>query len=574
MAWVVGSAVLFLVGLATFAVPPANDLRALAAAAVGEVPSEAPGGHEQAAAPQPPPAEVQDSPSPAAELISTAPRKQARTKLKSALERARAVVKQVTAVNASQGVNRETPQSGSVQEALGLALRADAQLRLDDAIIYFEEAVRMADRQLARRAQLLPRLQVGLAFGSFWHRHGHYEEALQCADSSLALIGGEQPGRSMEQVIVAAALRELRGNAFRDQSQFSSASTAYDEARQLLIAAGTPAAQQQVALLEGEIGWALYRQGKLSEAHGSLLKAVSLLPPAAQGARLRFTARLGAVEHDEGQVESALGRYVEAAEGEMAAAVEAQVIPTETFETLQDLAAAESSLESPSAALDVITETVAAQKHQLQVGQQLSSHTQDRALAMSLATSLQLGAEFLRQTDHAGQLKALRWAQQALEIQRNCSGRIFDGSTVEVLNTIANIQIGLQQLSQATQSLQEAVRAAEAANQTRTVTIAAVYFNYGAVMHRRGEYQDAVAMYRKCLALEQELGANNPLDVALANNNIAVSLQAMGKLLEAAQYAKAAVALSEELPESSDRRLFRRTEVEIHEKMQGSVKIQ
>mmetsp|Transcript_91557 Transcript_91557/g.209834 ORF Transcript_91557/g.209834 Transcript_91557/m.209834 type:complete len:257 (-) Transcript_91557:40-810(-) len=249
-----------------------------------------------------------------------------------------------------------------------------------------------------------------------------------------------------------------------------------------------------------------------------------------------------------------------------------EAVATETYETLQDMSVAVGTLESPEHAVGDITATIASQQDLLAAEATVNAHVQDKALMMSLATSLQLGSEFLQKSDHQDQLKALRWVEQALEIQRNCTGRSDDISNVEVLNTRANIELGLHRTSAAVATLSEALRIAEAANQTRSATVAALYFNFGAVLHRTGRFEEAVGMYRKCLALEQQLGASNPLDVALANNNIAVSLHKMGKWEEALQFAEAAVALAVELPEdNSDSRLFRKTLGEINKKLHAQV---
>jgi len=130
----------------------------------------------------------------------------------------------------------------------------------------------------------------------------------------------------------------------------------------------------------------------------------------------------------------------------------------------------------------------------------------------------------------------------------------------DILNAIGNVQADLGRYNDAGNSYKVSLSIHEKLEPNgNTATTAAVYGNLGSLLHRQGRFQEAITMYEKSMKLQEAVLAPSNPDIAVTCNNLAVSLTKLGKLEDALEYAKRAVALVDEsdLQESNgDKQLF------------------
>eukprot|EP00451_Oxyrrhis_marina_P054105 CAMPEP_0204507248 /NCGR_PEP_ID=MMETSP0471-20130131/109661_1 /ASSEMBLY_ACC=CAM_ASM_000602 /TAXON_ID=2969 /ORGANISM="Oxyrrhis marina" /LENGTH=279 /DNA_ID=CAMNT_0051512271 /DNA_START=406 /DNA_END=1246 /DNA_ORIENTATION=- len=242
------------------------------------------------------------------------------------------------------------------------------------------------------------------------------------------------------------------------------------------------------------------------------------------------------------------------------------------------------------ASISTIERAVNLQKQQLEAEQKVNEKVEDKAWMASLARSYALGAELLRGSDKSKCAKGLRWAHEALSIAAAVDGDVLKMEQADILNAIGNVQADLGRYNDAGNSYKVSLSIHEKLEPNgNTATTAAVYGNLGSLLHRQGRFQEAITMYEKSMKLQEAvlapsnpdiavtcnnlavslyeksmklqeavLAPSNP-DIAVTCNNLAVSLTKLGKLEDALEYAKRAVALVDEsdLQESNgDKQLF------------------
>eukprot|EP00451_Oxyrrhis_marina_P011752 CAMPEP_0204317972 /NCGR_PEP_ID=MMETSP0469-20131031/6271_1 /ASSEMBLY_ACC=CAM_ASM_000384 /TAXON_ID=2969 /ORGANISM="Oxyrrhis marina" /LENGTH=553 /DNA_ID=CAMNT_0051298959 /DNA_START=83 /DNA_END=1744 /DNA_ORIENTATION=- len=463
--------------------------------------------------------------------------------LESTLEQSRAVAKTVKEADApTKAPEDPAPKPGDtplVHDALRLATAADAHLHLDLAQSFFQAATAAAEKLLADPAAPgAPRLEAGKAMALFWLHHGHPAKAEAAAEAAVAACRGRGGDEGLR-----ADLEELLGHARRDQHDWQGAATHYERARHMFSAAqptlGTAATNLRLAALAGEEGWLEYRRANLAAAQAGLTAAVAQLSAAGAAAPARALAagRLGAVLHDQGRVDPAMRQYFAALQEELEPVVQGGAATEETYEVLQDMALGQRGLGSDEAALETVEGVLTMQKKQKAVEEAENTEVKDLALVRSLARSLTFGAELLRGSGHPD--KALKWAKQARELLLEAAGKAEDPDALEVLNVIGSAEAALGHGPEAYKAWEEAQRVAHAVGE-RGETLAAVQFNMGNQLLQEKRYEQAVGLFEKSLALEQELGASTPADSAATHFAIATALKHTTRTQEALRHAETA----------------------------------
>jgi tetratricopeptide (TPR) repeat protein len=411
------------------------------------------------------------------------------------------------------------------------------------------------------------KLQAGVAMGAFWYHRGHMDKA----ETILKEVEVNTLSSEVSLLLADSERCEILGNVYRDLGRYKEARRLYETAEHQLNRAGEQSQDSRIAVAQAvllvEQGWLLNKQEKLTAADSAMTAALTALSAAHAGAEQEALAmgRLGAVQHDEGYVAAAMTNYIAALRTELAPSAEAYA--PDAFETLQNMAVGQRDLGKGSASISTIERAVRLQKQQLEAEEKINQKVEDKALMASLARSFALGAELLRGSDKSKCAKGLRWALEALALQKRVDGDVLKMEQADILNTIGNVQADLGRYADAGNSYKASLSIHEKLEPNgNTATTASVYGNLGSLLHRQGRFEEAVSMYKKSLNLQESvLAASNP-DIAVTCNNLAVSLVKLGKLEDARDYANRAVDLvHEDLQDSNgDRDLFLSTQKYIN----------
>jgi len=455
----------------------------------------------------------------------------------------------------------ETKEKKAVS-ALSAGQEAEARLHFDSAEYFYDAAVRAAQRSLQRDptsdAAMEERLRAGVALGAFWYHRGHMDKA----EKILKEAEVNSKSSALSLVLAEAERFEVLGNVYRDMGRYKEARRQYETAEHLLVRSETQDERIEAtrALLLAEQAWLLNKQEKLTEADNAMTAALKALTAAHAGKdqEALATGRLGAIQHDEGFVAAAMTNYISALQTELASGADG--CSPDAFETLQNMAVGQRDLGKGTASISTIERAVNLQKQQLEAEQKVNEKVEDKALMASLARSYALGAELLRGSDKSKCAKGLRWAHEALSLQQRVDGDVLKTEQADILNTIGNVQSDLGRYNDAGNSYKASLSIHEKLEPNgNTATTASVYGNLGSLLHRQGRFQEAITMYEKSMKLQEAVLAPSNPDIAVTCNNLAVSLTKLGKLEDALEYAKRAVALVDEsdLQESNgDKQLF------------------